>query len=125
MTHAPLLLLPLLLAAGCALGAPERPPTTDERIAAECSLLATAAQRMVAPPPGLFEGCPGAEGVQDTRPVEVQTNSLRMASAAPLPQGVMAGTRAETVFRRMITRGVAPGLAAQLTGSPEFAAAIR
>ena len=77
--------LPLLLAAACTMTTPQTPPTGAERIAAECALLATAATRMVAPPPGLFEGCPDHAGAQDIRPLEVQTNSLRMAGAAPLP----------------------------------------
>ncbi len=112
----------VLLLAACAPAA--RTPAPVDRIAAECALLAQAAAQMAAPHPGLREGCPGVEA-RDSRPLPAQMASLREATAAPLPPGITPGTRAETVFRRLITRGVPAGIAAGLTARPEFAAASR
>ncbi|MCL4674582.1 MAG: hypothetical protein KJZ59_00765 [Pararhodobacter sp.] len=117
-------LLPLVLVSACSLAQPERQATPADRLAAECRLLEAAAARMEAPHAGLREGCPG-ETARDTRPLPAQTASLRAANAAPLPPGIDAGTRAETVFRRMITRGVPVALAATLVQSDDFAAATR
>ena len=110
----------VLLLAACAPAA--QVPAPVDRIAAECALLAEAAALMTAPHPGLREGCPGV-AARDTRPLPAQMASLREANAAPLPGGVVPGTRAETVFRRLITRGVPAGIAAGLTARPEFAQA--
>lgn len=112
--------LALILLAACAPVA--RPPAPVDRIAAECALLAQAAALMTAPHPGLREGCPGMEA-RDTRPLPAQMASLREANAAALPAGIAPGSRAETVFRRLITRGVPAGIAAGLTARPEFAQA--
>lgn len=98
--------------------------TSADRIAAECALLAEAARQMTAPHPGLREGCPGTQA-RDTRPLPDQMASLRAANAAALPPGLAPASRAETVFRRLITRGVPPAIAAQLAGTPEFAVASR
>jgi len=116
--------LALCVLAACAPRAPTQPaaPPVD-RLAAECRLLVEAAARMVAggsaAHDGLTEGCPGSDA-RDTRPLAVQMDSLRAATAAPLPHGMQAGTRAETVFRRMITRGVPPTLATVLTETVDF-----
>jgi len=124
-----LALLPLVLAA-CVSAAPAvpPPPTGPARIAAECALLAQAASMMAAAGSpahdGLSEGCPGTEA-RDTRPLSRQTASLREAGQAALPPAVTPGTRAEAVFRRMITRGVPVSLAIRLTEDPLFAEAAR
>lgn len=125
------LLLPLALGA-CVSSAPpqtaEPAVSPESRLVAECALLARAAEMMAAagtPAQGaLTEGCPG-DTSRDTRPLARQTASLREAGAAPLPPGVIAGTRAEAVFRRMITRGVPPSLALHLTSDPLYAEAVR
>ena len=100
-----------------------RAPSAEDRIAAECRLLASAATRMATQgltvQEGLREGCPGVTAV-DTRPLPAQTASLRAATAAGLPAGVQAGSRAEVVFRRMITRGVPPAISASLTNASDF-----
>ena len=113
-----------LFLGACALALPPlRAPTTEDRIAAECRLLASAATRMATQGlnvhEGLREGCSGVTAV-DTRPLPAQTASLRAATAAGLPAGVQAGSRAEVVFRRMITRGVPPAISASLTNEPDF-----
>jgi hypothetical protein len=117
-------LLPIALLSACSLALPERQPMPADRLAAECRLLETAAERMQTPHDGLREGCPGVTD-RDMRPLAAQTASLRAANAAPLPPGVAAGTRAETVFRRMITRGVPVDLATALAQGDSFAAAAR
>lgn len=107
---------------GCGLSLPTSGPaqaTRADRIAAECALLANAAQAMSAPHAGLLEGCPGVEA-RDTRPLRVQTASLRAAAQAELPANVEAGSHGEVVFRRMITRGVPVPVAADLATSREF-----
>ncbi len=122
----PLLLLALL--AGCAAPVPPRAPAPQDRIAAECALLGVAAQAMTASGTpahdGLAEGCPGVTA-RDTRPLPRQMESLRAATAAGLPAGIAPGSRAEAVFRRLLTRGVPPELAVRLTADPAFAAATR
>ena len=111
-------LSPLVLAAACAMTAPQSDPA--DRLTTECALLSLAGTRMGENShPGLTEGCPG-NTARDTRPLARQTASLRAANAAALPSGLTAGTRAEGVFRRMITRGVPPDLAAALTSDPAF-----
>lgn len=112
----------LLTLAACAPALPPVRPVAlpaAERIAAECALLAEAARQMPGPHPGLSEGCPGTEA-RDTRPLSEQLASLRAANAAPLPPGIAPASRAETVFRRLITRGVPAPLAASLTNTPDF-----
>ena len=121
--------LPLLaLLAACSLAPPSRAPAPQDRIAAECALLAQAATQMAAAGQpahdGLREGCPGVTA-RDTRPLAQQTASTRTAVAAPLPATVAAGSRAEIVFRRMITRGVPVPVASALTASDAFARASR
>ena len=122
MRHA--LILALILTA-CAQGVPPPPP---DRLDAECRLLASAAATMaqagIAVHDGLREGCPGSS-VGDQRPLAEQMASLREATAAALPPGVAARTRADTVFRRMITRGVPAPLAARLTATADFRLAAR
>ncbi|GAB4259090.1 MAG: hypothetical protein Kow0013_01500 [Pararhodobacter sp.] len=116
----------LLLGAACTLTGPStRAPSAEDRIAAECALLAEAALRMgPLAHPGLREGCPG-EAARDTRPLAVQTASLRAANQAALPAGVAPGSRGAAVFRRMITRGVPVPLAETLAATPAFAEASR
>lgn len=82
-------------------------------------LLSEAARQMPAPHVGLTDGCPGTEA-RDTRPLAAQMASLRAANAAPLPAGIAPASRAETVFRRLITRGVPPEVATSLAATPEF-----
>ncbi|PWE28134.1 hypothetical protein C4N9_12335 [Pararhodobacter marinus] len=119
---------PLALLAACAAPAPAPEPAPDavDRIAAECALLERAETMIGAAgqtaPSGLREGCPGVSA-RDTRALDEQMASLRAATGAPLPPGVQPGSRAETVYRRMITRGVPVSLARQLTGDPLFAIA--
>jgi len=124
MRHA---LLFILFLAACAPLAP-RPAALPDRLGAECRLLAAAAVDMArAGTPahaGLTEGCPGASA-RDERPLAEQMASLREATAAPLPPGVAARTTADTVFRRMITRGVPAPLAARLTATADFRLAAR
>lgn len=118
------LALVLLLSACAALPPGAETPAADRRTA-ECALLSRASARMGGQaPPGLTEGCPGTTA-RDTRPLAQQTASVRAANAAALPPGLVAGTRAEAVFRRMITHGVPPELAAALTADPAFAQAAR
>lgn len=118
-------LAPLLLLAACAQPTMQRGTPPVDRLAAECALLTRAAETMGSTAPdGLLEGCPGITA-HDTRPLAQQTASLRAANAAPLPASVQAGTRADTVFRRMMTRGVPPTLATTLTTSQEFTAATQ
>lgn len=107
---------------GCGLALPTSGPaqaTRADRIAAECALLTRAAQAMSAPHAGLLEGCPGVEA-RDTRPLRVQTASLRAAAQAELPASVEAGSHGEVVFRRMITRGVPVLVATNVAASREF-----
>ncbi|WP_417601855.1 hypothetical protein, partial [Pararhodobacter oceanensis] len=73
---------------------------------------------------GLAEGCPGVTAT-DSRPLSQQSAATRAAVAAALPAGVEAGSRAEVVFRRMITRGVPLSVATDLTTSDAFATASR
>jgi hypothetical protein len=123
MTHARV--LHLFFVAACTLSTPAPAPPPLDRIAAECALLAEAALRMgPAAHPGLREGCPG-ETARDTRPLAEQSRSLRAANAAALPPSVTPGTRAEAVFRRMITRGVSVPVATALAGGETFAEAAR
>jgi hypothetical protein len=123
-------LFPLIALCACTLSGPVQPaaPTPQERVAAECAVLTLAAQRMAeAGNPahdGLREGCPGVTA-QDTRPLVRQTASLRAATAAVLPDGIAPGSRADQVFRRMITRGVPVAIATALTQDPAFGAATR
>ncbi|MCB1388726.1 MAG: hypothetical protein H6898_17230 [Rhodobacter sp.] len=124
------IVLLLLLLAACTsrpVGSASVPSSLD-RIAAECALLARAAEDMAATgapaDPGLREGCPG-ETARDARPLSRQTASLRAATGAALPPSVAAGTRAEAVFRRMLTRGVPVSVALRLVDDPAFAAAVR
>ena len=125
--------VPLVLLAACGLpdrSAPDQAPAPSaaDRIAAECGLLARAGTMMEAAGqtahPGLREGCPGVSAA-DNRDLDTQMASLRAATGAPLPPSLQAGTRAETVYRRMITRGVPVSLAGHLTGDPLFAIAAR
>ncbi len=124
-----LLLAPLFLAA-CVASTPQPAPEPSpaERLVAECALLTRAVDMMAAAgtpaAPGLREGCPDERGI-DSRPLIRQTASLREAQSAALPPGLQPGTRAETVFRRMITRGVPVSLAIHLTSDPIFAEAAR
>ncbi|WP_417587710.1 hypothetical protein [Pararhodobacter oceanensis] len=122
--HLPL----LMLLAACATGQPLRAPAPQDRIAAECALLAQAAAQMEAAGQpahdGLTEGCPGTTAT-DSRPLSQQSAATRAAVAAALPAGVEAGSRAELLFRRMITRGVPLSVASALTSSEAFAAASR
>lgn len=116
--------LALCVLAACAPRPPAPPPAPPvDLLAAECRLLVEAAARMAAggnpAHDGLTEGCPGSDA-RDTRPLAAQMDSLRAATAAPLPHSLEAGTRAETVFRRMITRGVPPTLATVLTETVDF-----
>lgn len=124
MRFAPFLVLSVLAACAVALPAPR--VSVAQRVAAECRLLDQAAAQMAAQGraahDGLTEGCPGVSA-RDTRPLAQQTASLRAANAAALPASVAAGSRAENVFRRMITRCVPVGIATALADSPEFAAA--
>jgi hypothetical protein len=100
-------------------------PDPAARLAAECALLAEAAQRMGPDArPGLLEGCPGTTA-RDTRPLPQQLASLRAAQAAPLPAGIAPQTRADTVFRRLITRGVPVSIAISLSDDPRFQTAAR
>jgi len=119
---------PFALLAACAMPMTPRETPPADRIAAECRLLALAAAQMdtqgTPAHDGLQEGCPGVTA-RDTRPLSRQTASLRAATAASLPATVAAGTRAETVFRRMITRGVPPAIAATLVTHQEFTTATR
>lgn len=118
----PLLALAAAMAlAGCAPRAPAPLAPTD-RISAECALLAEAARLHPPLHAGALEDCPGI-AARDIRPLAEQMASLRAATAAALPAGVRAGSRGETVFRRLITRGVPPGVAAELTTRPDFARA--
>ena len=98
-------------------------PSPAERVAAECRVLSEAGAQMTAqgapPHAGLREGCTGVAAV-DARPLPAQTATLRAAMAAELPAGVRPGSRAETVYRRLITRGVPVDVAAALTGTPDF-----
>lgn len=124
-----ILIFPLLLAACVSAGPrPEAEPTQAQRLDAECALLTRAVEMMAAAgtpaAPGLREGCPDERGI-DSRPLTRQTASLREANATPLPPGLMPDSRAEVVFRRMITRGVPVSLAIHLTSDPIFAAAVR
>lgn len=109
----------LLTLTACAPALPVAASRAVDRIAAECALLAQAARQMPAPHAGLSEGCPGTEA-RDTRPLPEQMASLRAATAAALPPGLAPASRAETVFRRLITRGVPPSIAAPLTSTPDF-----
>lgn len=100
-------------------------PDPATRLAAECALLVEAAQRMGPQAhPGLLEGCPGTTA-RDTRPLPQQLASLRAAQAAPLPAGIAPQTRADTVFRRLITRGVPVSIATSLSDGPRFRTAAR
>lgn len=123
-----LYLTPLALFAACGLTTPQRDAAPVDRLAAECALLAQASDLMSSQgslaPEGLRDGCPGVSA-RDIRPLAQQTASLRTANAANLPATVIAGTRAEIVFRRMITRGVPPEIAAALAASEEFTAATQ
>lgn len=119
-------LMPLLAVMAC--GAPLPPLPSQDRLTAECSLLAQAGAAMtvagLAVHRGLQEGCPGVSE-RDARPLPQQSASLRSANTAALPQGVAAGSRAETVFRRMITRGVPVTVAVRLVATEAFASASR
>jgi hypothetical protein len=121
-------LAPLVLVTACTLSVPRPDAAPVDRLQAECTLLQSAAAMMAeqgsTPPDGLLQGCPGVTAT-DTRPLAQQTASLRAANAAPLPETLPAGSRAETVFRRMITRGVPPALATSLVTSAEFTAATQ
>jgi hypothetical protein len=123
-------LLPLIALAACTLTNPVQraAPTAQDRVIAECALLAEAAQRMAAggspAHDGLRDGGPGIEA-RDTRPLPQQTASLRAAAGADLPAGIAANSRADQVFRRMITRGVPVSIASALTQDPVFDAAAR
>lgn len=118
-------LAPMILLAACALPTMQSETPPVDRIAAECALLSRATAAMgAAAHDGLLEGCPGV-AARDTRPLSQQTASLRAANAAPLPASITPGTRADTVFRRMITRGVPPALATTLATSEEFTAATQ
>ena len=114
----------VLALAACANPAIRPDAGPADRIAAECALLAEARERMPALPAGSAEGCPGI-AARDTRPLSAQVAALRAANAAVLPPGIEAGTRADTVFRRLITRGVSVALAAELATTPDFARATR
>ena len=121
-------LTPLFLAACVASSpGPAPEPSPAERLVAECALLTRAVDMMAAAgtpaAPGLREGCPDERRI-DSRPLAQQTASLREANAVALPPGLIPGTRAETVFRRMITRGVPVSLAIHLTSDPIFEAAV-
>lgn len=125
-------LVPLVTLMACTVSAPlpewRAEPTRAQRIAAECALLEAAARRMAeAGSPahdGLREGCPDTTA-RDTRPLAQQTASLRAAVAVAPPAGVLPGSRADQVFRRMITRGVPPHIATALAQERVFTAAAR
>lgn len=128
ITLAPALAL-LALSACVSSPPPAAPaPSPDERLVAECALLAHAGTMMAAagqpPHEGLTEGCPGVTAT-DARPMARQLESLRAGSQTPLPAGLIPGTRGEEVFRRLITRGVPVSLAVHLATDPLFAAAAR
>lgn len=118
----------LVLLTACSTPGPDRVAPPADRIAAECALLTQAAAEMtlqgLAVHEGLSEGCPGTSA-RDTRPLPVQSASTRAANAAPLPAGLAAGSRAEAVFRRMITRGVPVTIATALVATDGFRRASR
>ena len=124
--------LPLLLAACAApMAVPvAAPPSATERMAAECRLLeraqeATAARGLRAWPDVLI-GCPGHAEAENAMTLAQASEATRRANAAQLPEAVRAqGARAETVYRRMITRGVPVAVAESLAATPEFAEAAR
>ena len=99
-------------------------PDPAARLAAECALLAEALHLAPDLHPGVTDGCPGTTA-RDIRPLPAQLASLRAAQAAALPPGIAPRTRADTVFRRMITRGVPVDIATALSGNPAFATASR
>ena len=122
-------LLPLALAACTAAAPPATPvPSPQDRVAAECALIDRAMIMLAAngtpAHAGMDEGCPGVTA-RDTRALPEQMDSLRAANEAALPAAMRAGSRAETVYRRLITRGVPVSLALHLTSDPLFAAAAR
>lgn len=124
-----LVLVPLMMLSACMSGLPSLPraasePSAQDRIVAECALLSLAEGQMSAPHAGLREGCPGV-AARDTRALRAQTAALRRATSADLPDGVAPNSRAELIFRRMITRGVPVALARQLSATAEFQAAAR
>lgn len=113
------LALLLTLSACAPAPAPTVAVPAEGRLPAECALLAEAARRMPSPHAGLSEGCPGI-AARDARHLREQMASLRAATSAPLPPGVAPSSRGETVFRRLITRGVPPEIAAPLTTTDDF-----
>ncbi len=125
--------LPLLLAACAApmavpVAAPQ--PSPAERIAAECRLLERAQQATAARGlrawPDVLVGCPGHAEAENAMTLAQASEATRRANAAQLPEAVRAqGARAETVYRRMITRGVPVAVAESLAATPEFAEAAR
>jgi hypothetical protein len=132
-----LLALPLVLAA-CA--TPQAMPgpapiaipaaATADRVAAECRLLeraqAETEARGLRAWPDVLVGCPGHEGLGNAMTLSQASGATRAANAARPPAAVRAmGARAETLFRRMITRGVPVAVAEAVAGTPEFAAAAR
>ncbi len=126
------LAIPLLLAA-CATAAPAPPPGPGPlaaRIAAECRLLEAAQAETTARGlrawPDVLTGCPGHAGAAPAMTMAQASDATRRANRATLPPAVAAaGARAETVYRRMITRGVPVEVAEAMTSSPEFAATLR
>ena len=127
------LALPLLLAA-CATAAPAPQPPAPaplaERIAAECRLLEAAQADTIARGlqawPVVLTGCPGHEGAAPAMTMAQASDATRRANSATLPPAVAtAGPRAETVYRRMITRGVPVEVAEAMALTPGFAAALR
>ncbi|HHX88763.1 MAG TPA: hypothetical protein GX700_03150 [Paracoccus sp.] len=119
------------LLSACA--APGQVPVTpaearQDRIARECRVLEMAHGEMATrgenPAPDILVGCPGHEALRDEMTMAQMSAATRRANAAVPPAQVGAlGGRADMVYRRMITRGVSPAVAARMAGTPEFAAA--
>ncbi|KPQ04721.1 MAG: hypothetical protein HLUCCA12_16350 [Rhodobacteraceae bacterium HLUCCA12] len=100
------------------------------RIARECRLLERAHEAIAAQgaeaADDILLGCPGHEDLISSMSLSDMSAATRRANAAVLPDGLRdRGARAETVFRRMITRGVPVAVAEALVTTPEFAAALR
>ena len=100
----------------------------QDRIARECRVLEMAhgvmAARGESPAPDILVGCPGHEALRDAMSMAQMSAATRRANAAVPPARVRAmGGRADMVYRRMITRGVSPDVAARMAETPEFAAA--
>ncbi len=94
------------------------------RIAAECAALGKAYSMSGKKNSGIVEGCPGYENVRSSRSNFSEAGLFLSAAGAKLPAHVAKDGDATRIYRRMISRGTPPAIAARVSKSAEFKKAV-